>query len=269
MHISEIQNRIQNAKDLDFGTVFNDSIELFKKVWVQGLVTVLLNIVMAIPVVMVIYIPLFFLGFFDFYTSGYDPYNPYDYYDPYSRPSFGPMFLLVMIPLYLFAIAAMSTIAFGLQAAFYRICKMKDFNEMGREDYFYFFKKPYLGKTVKLGLAFVGIIIIAYLLCILPIFYAIVPLYYMYVVYAFNPEKSVSEIINISFGIGNKKWLISFGLLFVAGFLATIVGILMCFVGIYVTRSFIMLPTYNIYKDVVGFDNNEGDSLQTVGDVKF
>ena len=268
MHISEIQNRIQNAKDLDFGTVFNDSIELFKKVWVQGLVTILLNMVMAIPVIMVIYIPLFFVGFFDMYASSYSSYDSYGYYDSYSQPGISPVFFLIMIPLYLFAIAAMSTIAFGLQAAFYKICKMKDFNEIGKEDYFYFFKKPYMGKTIKLGLAFVGIIIIAYLLCVLPVFYAIVPLYYMYVVYAFNPEKSVSEIINLSFKIGNKKWLISFGLLFVTGFLATIVGILMCFVGIYITRSITMLPTYLIYKDVVGFDN-DNDQMQMIEDVRF
>ena len=268
MHTSEIQSRIQNAKDLDFGTIFNEAIELFKKVWVQGLVTVLLNMVMAIPVIMIVYIPLFFLGFFDIYTSGYSAYDPYGYYDPYDQPGLGPVFLFLMIPLYLFALAALGTIAFGLQAAFYRICKMKDLDEMGREDYFYFFKKPYLGKTVKLGLAFMGIALIASLLCVLPILYVIIPLYYMYAVYAFNPDKSVSEIINLSFNIGNKKWLISFGLLFVTGFLATIVGILMCFIGTYVTRSFITLPTYLIYKDVVGFDNNE-DALQKVEDVKF
>ncbi len=32
MKVIEIQQRIQNAKDLDFGTAFNQSIELFKKV---------------------------------------------------------------------------------------------------------------------------------------------------------------------------------------------------------------------------------------------
>ena len=37
MLFSELQSRINNAKALDFGTIFNQSIELFKKVWVQGL----------------------------------------------------------------------------------------------------------------------------------------------------------------------------------------------------------------------------------------
>ncbi len=32
MKVTEIQQRNQNAKNIDFGTLFNQSIELFKKV---------------------------------------------------------------------------------------------------------------------------------------------------------------------------------------------------------------------------------------------
>ncbi|MFC0604606.1 hypothetical protein [Winogradskyella pulchriflava] len=255
MNISEIQQRIQNAKDLDFGTIFNQSIELFKKTWVNGLVVVLLNMVLAIPAVMLIYIPLIFTGMMDVYSSSYNPY------DPYMQPEISPIAAIVMFILYLIAMAAMSAIGLGLKAAFYRICKLKDLEEMGQEDYFYFFKKPYLGKTIKLGLVYIGITLVAALLCVLPLIYAIVPLSYMFVVYAFNPEKSVSEIIKLSFDLGNKKWLISFGLLFVSGFLAGIVGFLMCFVGVYVTMSFTFLPPYLIYKEVVGFED-EMDNIQ-------
>lgn len=248
MKVTEIQRRIQNAKDLDFGTLFNQSIELFKKTWVQGLVTLLLNMVLAIPVVMIIYIPLIFMGIFDAYGSNYDPY------EPYSQPEIAPFLAVVLFVVYLFAMAAMSAIAFGLKAGFYRICKLKDLEQMGKEDYFYFFKKPYLGKTIKLGLAYIGITLIATLLCFLPLIYAIVPLSYMFIVYAFNPDKTISEIIKLSFDLGNRKWLITFGLIIVSGFLAGIVGMLMCFIGIYVTSSFTFLPPYLIYKDVVGFD---------------
>ena len=268
MHISEIQSRIQNAKLLDFGIIFNDSVELFKKVWVQGLVTVLLRMVLMIPVAMVVYIPLFFFGLFDLAPSSYGGYDSYGYYDSYYEPEVSPIFFLIMIPLYLFFLGAISAISFGLQAAFYRISKMKDLNEIGREDYFYFFKQPYLGKTIKLGLVFIAIAFVAALLCILPIFYVLVPLYYMFVVYAFNPDKSINEIINLSFALGNKKWGISFALLLVCGFLASIVGFLMCVIGTYVTQSFAYLPFYLIYKDVVGFES-EDDNLQVVEDVNF
>jgi uncharacterized membrane protein len=98
---------------------------------------------------------------------------------------------------------------------------------------------------------------LATLLCFLPIIYVIVPLSFMVIVYAFNPELSVSEIIKLGFDLGNKKWFMSFGLMFVSGLLAGIVGMLMCFVGIYVTSSFSYLPHYFIYKDVVGYEDED------------
>lgn len=259
MNITEIQSRIQNAKALDFGTIFNQSIELFKKVWVQGLVTLLLNMILAIPVIMVVYIPLIILGLADIYSG----VNTYDSYDTYAEPSFSVIMILVMGLVYIFMIAAMSTIALGLKAAFYRICKLKDLEQMGKEDYFYFFKKPYLGKTIKLGLAFSGITVLAAMLCFVPLIYAFVPLSFIIVVYAFNPDLSISEIIKLAFELGNKKWLISFGLMFISGFLAGIIGFLMCGFGIYVTASFSYLPVYFVYKDVVGFDD-ESEQMRRI-----
>ena len=257
MRTSDFEQKIDNAKDLDFGGIFNNSIELFKKTWVQGLVTLLLSAVMAIPVVMVFYIPMVFMGVIEAYTNSHDPY---------AQPEMSPLMLLVMGVLYIFMIIAMSTIGFGLKAGFYRICKLKDLEEMGKEDYFYFFKKPYLGKTIKLALAITGISMLATLLCLIPIIYAIVPLSYIVIFYAFNPDMSISDIINLSFKLGNKKWLITFGLLFVGGMVASIIGFLMCFVGIYVTASFSYLPPYLIYKDIIGF-NSDPDSGDTLMDL--
>ena len=268
MNITEIQRRIQNAKDLDFGTIFSESIELFKKTWVNGLVIFLLNMVLAIPVMMIVYIPLLMLGLTDAYTSSYDSYDSYGSYNSYSQPELGPIAVISMFVLYIFAIATMSVIGLGLKAGFYRICKLRDLDQMGKEDYFYFFKKPYLGKTITLGLAYVGITFIAAMLCFLPLIYAMVPLTYMFIVYAFNPDKSVSDIIKLSFDLGNRKWLLTFGLMIVSGFLAGIVGMLMCFVGIYVTMSFTFLPPYIIYRDVVGFDD-ENETLQIEENTRF
>ena len=256
MNTIEIQRRIQNAKALDFGTIFNQSIELFKKVWVQGLVTLILNFVLAIPVIMIVYIPIIILGVADAFTVS-------NSYDSYSQPELSVVLGLVIAIVYVFLIIAMSTIGLGLKAAFYRICKFKDLETLDREDYFYFFKKPYLGKTIKLGMAYAGIGVLAALLCFFPIIYAVVPLSFLVIVYAFNPDLSVSEIIKLAFEIGNKKWLISFGLMFVSGFLAMIVGVLMCGVGIYLTSSFSYLPTYFIYKDVVGFDD-DGEYMKRI-----
>lgn len=261
MNTIQMKRRIEDAKALDFGTIFNQSIELFKKVWVQGLVVLLLNMVLAIPIVMIIYIPLFFMGFMDAYASTYDPYSS-------GQSGMGPMFGVVIGVVYIFMIIAMSTIGLGLKAAFYRICKLKDLEQMGSEDYFYFFKKPYLGKTIKLGLAYSGITIAALMLCVFPIIYVMVPLSFVITFYAFNPDMSNSEIIKMAFDLGNKKWFISFGLLFVSGILAGIVGFMMCFIGVYVTSSFSYLPPYFIYKDVIGFESEDG-TPQIVDNSKF
>ena len=253
MNTVELKRRIDNAKSLDFGTIFNQSIELFKKVWVQGLVVFLLNMVLAIPVIMVAYVPLIVFGLAGFFLSG----------DSYGQAGLSVVMMLVMIIVYLFLIIALSAISLGLKAGYYRICKLKDLEQMGNEDYFYFLKKPYLRKTIKLGLAFTGIAFLATLLCFVPIIYAIVPLSFIVVVYAFNPDLSISEIIKLGFDLGNKKWLLAFGLLFVIGILAYIVGLVMCGIGIIVTMSIAFLPSYFIYKEVIGFDE-ESDQMRRI-----
>lgn len=256
MNVIEIKSRIENAKALDFGIVFNQCIELFKKVWVQGLIVLLLNLVLAIPVMMIVYIPIILLGLADAFSDA-------NTYGSSTMSDFSGIMIVVMGVLYIFLILAMSTIALGLKAAFYRICKFKDLGQEGKEDYFYFLKKQYLGKTITLSIALIGIVFLATLLFFVPLIYAIVPLSFILVIYAFNPDLSISEIIKQAFNLGNKKWLISFGLLLITWFLSTVIGFLMCGFGIYVTSSFNYLPSYIIYKEVVGFDD-ESEQLRRI-----
>jgi len=154
------------------------------------------------------------------------------------------------------------TITFALKAAFYRICKLKDLGSSNSDDYFYYMKRPYLGKVFKLALATVGISLLPSLLCLLPVTYVVVPIYFMNIVFAFNPDLSASDIIKASFEHGTKKWLISFGIIIIAGFLAEMVGVMLCFVGVFFTASFAYLPLYMVYKKVVGF--GDPDSLNEI-----
>lgn len=50
--------KIENARDLDFGTIFGESIELFKKTWLQGFLLVLLTMAIMIPLFFMLYLPL-------------------------------------------------------------------------------------------------------------------------------------------------------------------------------------------------------------------
>ncbi|WP_298237874.1 hypothetical protein [uncultured Algibacter sp.] len=248
--IAGLLNKIENAKDLDFGDIFNKSIELFKKVWLQGLVMLLLTFVLMIPFYIIMYLPLIAMGILD----------------PDAMASGGQPELAFLVPFYLFMLVfsffAM-VIGFALKSAFYRICKFKDFDQASKDDYFYFFKKPYLAKTIKLAAMTFGIALVATLLCVLPIIYVMVPIALMNVIYAFNPDLEASDIVKVGFKLGNKKWLLTFGLMIVAGILAQLVGMIMCFIGVLVTASFAYLPAYFIYKESIGFDNT--DAIEEIG----
>jgi hypothetical protein len=242
--------KIENSKVLDFGDIFSKSIELFKKVWVQGLVMLLLMMVILIPFYLIMYLPLIGVG-----VLNVDAYQ-------YSSD----MNLILMIPffifIFIFSLVAM-VISFGMKASFYRICKMKDLNEAGSDDYFYYLKKPYLGKVITLSLMTFGISLLAMILCVLPLIYVAVPIALINVIFAFNPELSASDIVKVGFKLGNKKWLLTFGLIIISAILAQLVGMLMCLIGIFVTASFSYIPVYFVYKEVVGFEDTvEQESLQ-------
>ena len=249
--ITVLLEKIENAKDLDFGDIFNKCIELFKKVWLQGLVMLLLTFVLMLPFYIIMYLPLIAMGILD-------PEALNSYGEGPELAFLIPYYLFIMV----FAFFAV-IIGFGLKSAFYRICKDKDFNKVSKDDYFYFFKKPYLGKTIKLAAITYGIAIVATLLCFFPIIYAMVPIALINVIYAANPDLDVSDIVKVGFKLGNKKWLITFGLMIVAGLLAQLVGMLMCFIGVLVTASFSYLPLYYVYKDSVGFD--ESSEIEAIG----
>ncbi|WP_242092850.1 hypothetical protein [Aestuariivivens sediminicola] len=241
MDVNTLLEKVENAKALDFGDIFNKSIELFKKVWLQGLIMLLLTVALMIPIYIVMYFPLIALGLLDQEVLQHN--------EDLNIVIAIPMIILVLL-ISFFAMI----IGFGLQSAFYRICKNKDLNEMGSDDYFYFFKRPYLGKTINLAIMTFGISVVAMLLCVLPLIYVMVPIALITVIYALNPDLSASEIIKVGFKLGNRKWVITFGLLIVSSILAQLVGMLLCIVGVFVTASFSYLPTYFVYKESVGFE---------------
>ena len=65
MTFQEFERKVQSAKALDFGDIFSKSIELFKKVWVQGLVMLLLTMLIMVPFYLLMYLPLIGAGMMD------------------------------------------------------------------------------------------------------------------------------------------------------------------------------------------------------------
>jgi hypothetical protein len=253
MSISELQEKISNAKALDFGTILSESIELFKKTWLQGFLLQLFNFVIALPFIIILYIPL--IGFM--VANAENGYNGSDTWSGFFA-GMSVFYILFLIA----GIFVLGAVQVALNAAFFRIMKKLDHNETTTtNDFFYFLKSNYLSKAFMLMIVSILISIPAIILCYIPFIYVIVPMSYFAFFFAFNPELSVGDIVKASFGLGNKKWLLSFGLLIVTSILSQIVGLLLCVIGVLFTAAFIYHPTYLIYKHVVGFDesNDEGD----------
>ncbi|MBG6130394.1 hypothetical protein IWQ47_001523 [Aquimarina sp. EL_43] len=252
--------KIENSKAIDFGDIFNKSIELFKKVWLQGFVHLLITILVMLPLFFVMYIPIIALAGISGFENSYESYGDYGY--PSEELSVGLMFLFIVLVLIMSMIA--SALQFGITAHFYRVCKQVDLGLPETSSYFMFLKGKYLGKVFTLAIAIFGIAILAALLCYLPILYVMVPLQLLGAIFAFNPEYSASDLIKASFKFGNKVWGVCFGLILVASILSQLVGMILCFVGVFFTASFVYLPIYFIYKDALGFEDDEFENKETL-----
>ncbi len=251
---SQLLDKIAISSSLDFGDIFSRAIELFQKVWVQGLLLQVIRIVIQYGVMMILYIPMMGSVFlFPTLEQG-------------DGSSIGVIIwsILFMI-LYLAVILLVAIAAIGVELGFYRLVRNKErgIKESG-VNFGMFFKKPHLKKLILFSLVQTGLAIGAALLFILPLFYIIVPLQYANIIFANHPEYTIKEVYTVAFRLGNKKWLLTFGLVVVAGIVAAIIGILACFIGIYATLSFVYLPAYLIYKDVIGFTEDD-DAIATIG----
>lgn len=252
--------KIENSKPIDFGDIFNKSIELFKKVWLQGFVHLLISMLVMFPLFFVMYIPIIALAGISGFENSYESYG--DYGHPSEELSVGLLILFIILILIMSMIA--SALQFGITAHFYRVCKQVDLGLPETSSYFMFLKGKYLGKVFTLAIAIFGIVILALLLCYLPILYVMVPLQLLGAIFAFNPDYSASDLIKASFKLGNKVWGVCFGLILVASILSQLIGMILCFVGVFFTASFVYMPIYFIYKNALGFEDDEFENKETL-----
>lgn len=242
MNFTSVSERIQSSIYLDFGSIFSRSIELFKKVWLQGFITLLLTFVTILPFYVLFYIPFIAAGISD----------P----EMLRTEEVPPGVLIPMMILFPILMTVVMTITLALNAAFLRICRQKDLNENGREDYFYYLKRKYLGKCMVLSLMMIGLSFLGMLACGIGVIYMVVPLSIIPAFLAFDEDLSATEIVKASFALGNKNWLVIFGLVFLTGLLAQL-GMLLCIIGVLFTTMLSKIPAYYIYKDSIGFSFND------------
>lgn len=255
--IDYLNEKINNAKELDFGIIFNASIELFKKTWIQGFLLQLFTVIIMLPLIIVLYIPLFTF-IFDQAQSGNS--DPEMFSDFFAGMSF--LYILFLIV----GVFVLGAVSVALNAAFFRIMRALDEGKtVTTSDLFCFLNGNHLSKTFMLTLVTALISIPSALLCYIPLIYMIVPFSFFALVFAFNPELSVVDIVKASFKLGHKKWLLTFGLLVVSWIITVIIGSVTCGLASLFIAAFIYHPVYLIYKDVIGFDND--DEINNISEV--
>lgn len=252
MDFLTITEKIEQNKQLDFGDILSRSIELFKKVWLQGFLAILLTFVAIGPIIFIMYMPMIGAAMAQ---AGNSTINEYGYYEAQPIDTSVIVSMYASMALAFLLIFALSFLLMALVAGFFRVLKRTDLEGVtSNNDLFFYFKGKYLLKTFLLGLSSAGIAIVAFMACVLPVYYVMIPMSLFIVFFAYNPDLSISEIIKLSFKLGNKKWFFIFGMIFVAGLIAE-VGIFACGIGILFTASFARIPLYFIYKDTIGFDD--------------
>lgn len=245
-----IFQKIEDSNKPDFGDILSKSFELFKKVWEQALYHVLVTMVVVVPMIVLIYVPYIV---FAIYMAEYDGYGNYQS----DIASFAPLLILYGIVVFI-VIFISQAIVYGITAHFLRVLQKEDTGTPKNVGGYFDLITGNFKKLFLLALASFVIALLAILLCYLPIFYVMVPLQLLVLFFAFNPELSVSDIVKASFKLGNKYWLIIFGLTFISSLIAQ-VGILLCIVGVFFTAYFVHVPMYFLYKDTIGFDSDSDE----------
>ena len=269
MHnFSSLQDKIINAKELDFGDILSMCFELFKKTWLQGFILLLIIFIVVIPIFIAIYIPIYSSIIEQVQNGDYDPNDAANVLlqtDSFRYKILGLTFV-------------MGLLTTTLVAGFYRIIKKIDLGDVfSASDFFYFFKGKYMGKIFAIA-AFsflVSLINFAFekflppsmatlLSVILAISFSVYSTMFV-LFFAFNPNLESNEIFSLSFNLGSRKWPLIFGLMFVTLIIGCF-GFILCFIGILFTISIIYLPPYLIYKEIIGF--NEKSDIEKIGETE-
>ena len=249
MTYSEIIKRIERNSKLDFGDIFSKSIELFKKVWRQGTVLMIL-----------VFLSQILIKFIFSFTGINESIKlkllaVQEEGDMHQQLMYlGDYFMQIIISLFILGFFLML-----LDVGFYGVVKAKDLGEKNK-GLFQFFKLKYLWKLLLLFFVNMGIMMLSIFLLFLPLIYLMIPFSFSLVIFACNPDLTLREIISLSFKLGAKKWGITFLLTLVSVILGSL-GVIFCCVGFFFTMSFRYLPFYLVYKETIGFNDTDEVSL--------
>lgn len=241
-----LTKKILEAPRIDFGVLFNESVTVFKKVWLQGFILQLISIGLSLPLL------IFNFGFL--LDSGIDT-NSYESLEQLMNGDAMVEHLGSLVILYYLLAIVIGLMTSLLTFGFFRVIrKMDQGANFQISDFFYFFKINRIKKSIVLILANFGIAIIAILMCVLPIFYVMIPLMFVTPIFVYNQELSISEVLKSSLQLGHKKWGITFVITLLNVITLYILILLTCGIGSLFFSCFLQMPIYVLYKKIISFD---------------
>lgn len=245
MNAEQLKIKIQEANQVDFGNALDQTLKIFKKVWLKGFLMIIVIAVFTFALGILLQV----LGL----STSYE-FNWSEISDLYNINVDN---LLVSVPQGIL----IGIITFPLLAGFYRTCKEVDLHNNEEDFLFHYFKGEHFSKIALLAVVHNILALMAQALFLIPYIYAFIPLSYFIILYTFNPELKIGEIIELSFIFGTKKWFVTFGTVMLM-FILAMVGIVACFVGILFTISLVYIPYYVVYKESIGIkEDSEIDEI--------
>lgn len=257
MTYEQLLQRLDAGKTPDLGDVLSNAFELFKKTWLHGFLYVLLSFILVAPALLIIYFPILGAAIYD--AQGYDPADVFETMPAISVISLVLLFLVVMI--------FVQAIVMALQAGLYRLFAVAEEGGAVKAGIlFTYLKGRYIGKTILLSLIAILIALLATAMCVFPVIYVSVPIYFLAVVFAFHPDFSAGQIVRAAFRLGNKTWFVSFVLIILSSLIAQMVGFLACGVGLLFTSAYVYMNLYHIYKGVVAEEDQDDATVINIGE---
>lgn len=238
IHLSKI---IQETSKIDFSDLFDESVLVYKKVWLQGILFQLLNFLIGMPL---LFINAEILDLDQIESTGDSLFFKMMNDDVLLNNP------LSDLGLWYFSLFITILLSIVLSFGFFRIVKRMDSGESFEfSDFFYFLSSDRLSKSILLMLAYLGIAILATLLCVLPLFYVMIPLLFVAPIFAYNADQlTVSETLKLSFQLGHKKWGITFVVTVLNGIMLYLITVFTCGLGSLIFGCFVQMPIYVIYK---------------------
>ncbi|MFD0861720.1 hypothetical protein ACFQ1M_05845 [Sungkyunkwania multivorans] len=246
---------IEQTNNLEFGKVFEDAFELYKKIFLQLLLGILVVAVIAGAIYFVVFFALFG-NIFEQAVTDPDDFAALSQSWPYLLKTSLLGFVLGLL------VAPIS-------AGFYKMCEVGYRNETPEIGIlFRYYKQPYFNHiivaasivaivtlaitlpTQYFGLAFIqvplSIIISVLTLCIYPLI-------------IFRDYDGV-EAIKDSIRIGGKHFLMIL-LLLIVGFICSMIGLVACLIGVLFTLPFIYTMMFSIYHNIVNIEETSDIDL--------